>query len=69
MSRDQILETNNPVWLDYTSVIEQGDQKYFKNVVKHIDEDQIDSKTNDVYSVQYMEDGELQTNEVQFKLR
>ncbi len=69
MSEDEIIDTMEPVWMDYTDVIEYGDENYFKNVVKHIDEDQQDSKVNDVYSVQYMEDGELQTSEVQFKLR
>ena len=69
MSVDAIIKNNDPIWLKYTNIIEQGDEKYFKNVVKHIDEDQVDSKTNDVYSVQYMDNGELQTNEVQFKLR
>ena len=69
MSEEEIKDTMEPVWMDYTDVVEFGDKNYFENVVKHIDEDQQDSKINDVYSVQYMEDGELQTNEVQFKLR
>ncbi|MCR5483229.1 MAG: lytic transglycosylase domain-containing protein [Bacilli bacterium] len=69
MSEKEIKDTMEPVWINYTDVVEFGDKNYFENVVKHIDEDQQDSKINDVYSVQYMEDGELQTNEVQFKLR
>lgn len=69
MSEEEIKDTMEPVWINYTDVVEFGDKNYFENVVKHIDEDQQDSKINDVYSVQYMEDGELQTNEVQFKLR
>ncbi len=69
MSEEQIIDTMEPVWINYTDVVEFGDKNYFENVVKHIDEDQQESKTNDVYSVQFMEDGELQTNEVQFKLR
>jgi hypothetical protein len=69
LSTDQIIDTMDPIWLSYTDVIEQGDENYFKNVVKHIDEDEQESKTNGVYSIQYMEDGVLQTNEAQFKLR
>lgn len=69
LSEEDILDSVEPIWLPNTDVIEYGDKNYFKNVVKHIDEDQIDSKVNDVYSVQYMEDGEVQTSEAQFKLR
>lgn len=70
LTREQILATNEPIWLDYTYVNEDADNDYFKNVIKHIDEDQIESKLNDVYSVNYIdENGEQQTNEVQFKLR
>ena len=66
---NEIIENMDPIWIDYTNVVDYGDKNYFENVVKHIDEDQQESKINDVYSVQYMEDGEIQKNEVQFKLR
>lgn len=70
LTREQILATNEPIWLDYTYASEGADNDYFKNVIKHIDEDQIESKLNDVYSVNYIdENGEKQTNEVQYKLR
>lgn len=69
LTKEQILRDNNPVWLKYTNVIEQGDENYFSNVVKHVDDEQIESKLNDVYSIKYIEDGEQKTNEVQFKLR
>ena len=69
LSEEEIIDSVEPIWLSNTDVIDNGDKNYFKNVVKHIDEDQVDSKVNDVYSVQYMENGEVKTNEVQFKLR
>ena len=48
----------------------KSDEKYFSNVVKHIDEDQQESKINDVYGVSYLNDNnEIETKEVQYKLR
>jgi len=68
-TKEEIIASKEPLWLNYTYVIEQGDDIYFQNVVKHIDEDQEESKLNDVYSIQYVENDEVKTEEVQYKLR
>lgn len=68
-TKEEIIASKEPLWLNYTYVIEEGDKIYFQNVVKHIDEDQEESKLNDVYSIQYVDNDEIKTEEVQYKLR
>lgn len=77
-TREEILASNEPVWQDYTYIINadksegdpKADENYFRNIVKHIDEDQQESKLNDVYAVSYLNDEEkIETKEVQYKLR
>jgi hypothetical protein len=68
-TKEEIIASKEPIWLNYTYVIEKGDKIYFQNVVKHINGDQEESKLNDVYSIQYVDNDEVKTEEVQYKLR
>ena len=78
LTKEEIIALDEPIWQKYAYIINEGkgkddakaDEKYFSNVVKHIDEDQQESKINDVYGVSYLNDNnEIETKEVQYKLR
>lgn len=78
LTKEEIIASDEPIWQKYTYIINEGkgkddpktDEEYFSNVVKHIDEDQQESKINDVYGVSYLNDNnEIETKEVQYKLR
>ena len=67
-----INDQNNFDWMNYTYIVQYGDQDYFKHVVANVFPEQMeeDEILNDTYQVEYLQNnGEIESTTFRAKLR